>query len=252
MIRLVNVQKTLGGREILRDLNLHIQRGEVFAIMGGSGTGKSITLKHMVGLLAPDRGEVWIDGANLATLNREQLKGLRRRFGYLFQSGALINWLNVGDNVALPLKEHTRLPRKEIQQRVAERLRWVRLIGDEHKMPSEISGGMKKRVGLARAIVLNPDVVLYDEPTSGLDPVTARAIRSLIREVNDRLEATSVLVTHDILDAMDTADRIGFLFDGRIEFVGTPEEVERTENARVRNFLKGLDDQAGIDAGAAP
>ncbi|MBN2491177.1 MAG: ABC transporter ATP-binding protein [Planctomycetes bacterium] len=246
MIRLVKVCKRLGGQNILRELTLHVERGEVFAIMGGSGTGKSVTLKHMVGLLEPDRGEVWIDGANLAVLNRAQLKGLRRRFGYLFQSGALINWLNVGDNVALPLREHTRLGRTDIQQRVAERLRWVRLIGDEHKMPAEISGGMKKRVGLARAIVLNPDIVLYDEPTSGLDPVTARAIRALIREVNDRLEATSVMVTHDILDATDTADRIGFLFDGRIEFVGTPAEVERTDNARVKNFLKGLDDQTSV------
>jgi len=246
MIRMVNVHKTLGGRKVLRDLNLHIHRGEVFAIMGGSGTGKSVSLKHMVGLLKPDFGEVWIDGANLETLNRQQLKGLRRRFGYLFQSGALINWMSVGDNVALPLKEHTRLPRKEIEERVAERLRWVRLIGDEKKMPSEISGGMKKRVGLARAIALNPDIVLYDEPTSGLDPVTARAIRSLIREVNDRLESTSVMVTHDILDAMETADRIGFLFDGRIDTIGTPEEIEQTEDARVQNFLKGLDEHTGL------
>jgi phospholipid/cholesterol/gamma-HCH transport system ATP-binding protein len=241
MIRMVNVHKTLGGKEILRDLNLHIHPGEVFAIMGGSGTGKSVTLKHMVGLLRPDAGEVWIDGANLDGLNRRQLKALRRRFGYLFQSGALINWMSVGDNVALPLREHTRLPRLKIQERASERLRWVRLIGDEAKMPSEISGGMKKRVGLARAIALDPDIVLYDEPTSGLDPVTGRAIRALIREVNDRLEATSVMVTHDIRDAVETADRIGFLFDGQIVFIGTPEEIETTDNERVRNFLKGLD-----------
>jgi phospholipid/cholesterol/gamma-HCH transport system ATP-binding protein len=154
--------------------------------------------------------------------------------------------LSVGENVALPLKEHTRLPRHEIEERVAERLRWVRLIGDEKKMPSEISGGMKKRVGLARAIALNPDIVLYDEPTSGLDPVTARAIRSLIREVNDRLESTSVMVTHDILDAMETADRIGFLFDGRIDTIGTPEEIEQTDDARVHNFLRGLDEHTGL------
>lgn len=240
MIRMVNVHKTLGGREILKGMDLHVHRGEIFAIMGRSGIGKSVTLKHLVGLLKPDVGEIWIDGANLATLNRQQLKGLRRRFGYLFQSGALINWMSVGDNVALPLREHTRLPRMEIQNRASERLRWVRLLGEEKKMPSEISGGMKKRVGLARAIVLNPDIVLYDEPTSGLDPVTARAIRSLIREVNDRLEATSIMVTHNIQDAMEAADRIGFLFEGKIMEICTPEEIENTENKRVQEFLQGL------------
>lgn len=240
MIRLENVHKAFGDRKILQGLDLHVERGEVFAIMGRSGTGKSVLLKHMVGLLAPDLGDVWIDGANLAELGRRELKDLRRRFGYLFQSAALINWLNIEDNVALPLREHTRLSEAEIKERVAQRLGWVRLLGDEKKMPSEISGGMKKRVGLARAIILDPAVVLYDEPTSGLDPITARVIRTLIREVNDRLEASSVMVTHDIQDAKEAADRIGFLFDGRIVEICTPDELEHTKNERVKNFIAGV------------
>ena len=240
MIRLENVHKSFGDRQILQSLDLHIPSGEVFAIMGQSGTGKSVLLKHMVGLLQPDVGDVWIDGSNLNTLTRRELKNLRRRFGYLFQSGALINWMDIEDNVSLPLREHTRLSATEIHERVAQRLGWVRLLGDEKKMPSEISGGMRKRVGLARAIILDPDIVLYDEPTSGLDPITARVIRTLIREVNDRLESTSVVVTHDILDAVEAADRIGFLFDGKIVEICTPEELENTQNERVRNFIEGV------------
>lgn len=241
MIRLVNLHKTLGGRKVLNGMNLEVRPGEVFAIMGGSGTGKSVSLKHMVGLMRPDDGEVWVDGADVARLKPGALKKLRRRFGYLFQSGALINWLSVGDNVALPLREHTRLDRREIAARVAKCLSWVRLTGEEQKMPAELSGGMKKRVGLARAISLDPDIILYDEPTSGLDPVTARAVRRLIREVNDRLGATSILVTHDFQDAREAADRVGFLFAGRIEYVGTPEDIERTDNERVKRFLQGMD-----------
>lgn len=239
MIRLEGVAKSFGDRTILDGLDLHVERGEVFALMGRSGTGKSVTLKHMVGLMQPDAGSVWIDGVNLATMDKRALKNLRRRFGYLFQSAALINWLDIEDNVALPLREHTRMKPDDIRERVRERLRWVRLVGDEHKLPSEISGGMKKRVGLARAIAMDPDIVLYDEPTSGLDPVTGRVIRNLIREVNERLGATSVMVTHDVLDAMEAADRIGFLFDGKLEEICTPEGLRHAKSERVRNFVQG-------------
>ncbi len=239
MIRLEGVTKSFGDRTILDGLDLHIERGEVFALMGRSGTGKSITLKHMVGLMKPDAGSVWIDGVNLATMDKRALKNLRRRFGYLFQSAALINWLDIEANVALPLREHTRMKPADIEERVRERLRWVRLVGDEHKLPSEISGGMKKRVGLARAIAMDPDIVLYDEPTSGLDPVTGRVIRNLIREVNERLGATSVMVTHDVLDAIEAADRIGFLFDGKVEEICTPDGLRDAKSERVRNFVQG-------------
>lgn len=238
MIRLEGVVKRLGGREVLRGLDLHVRRGEIFAVMGLSGSGKSVTLRHIVGLLRPDRGRVLVDGADLQRLRRRELAALRRRIGFLFQSAALINWMTVAENVALPLKEHTRLPPGEIRTQVEERLRWVRLVGEGEKMPAELSGGMRKRVGLARAIVLNPDILLYDEPTSGLDPVTARAIRELIAELNARLEATSVLVTHDLADAVETADRIGFLFTGRIVEVLRPMELPGARHPQVRRFLR--------------
>jgi phospholipid/cholesterol/gamma-HCH transport system ATP-binding protein len=208
-------------------------------IIGRSGSGKSVTIKHMVGLLRPTRGTVLVDGTDVTALDKTGIFALRRKFGVLFQSGALINWLSVYDNVALPLREHTKLGADEIEKKTLEKLRLVEL--DEHgdKMPSDISGGMKKRAGLARAIVLDPEILLYDEPTSGLDPVLASRINRLIIDVKEKLGVTSVVVTHDMDSAYKIADRIAMLYEGRIVQVGTPDEIRKSNDPVVRQFVEG-------------
>lgn len=237
MIRFEHVTKTLGGRDVLSDLSFEVQKGEIFAIVGPSGTGKSVTLKHMVRLLTPTSGSVWIENTEISAADGAELDRVRERFGYLFQGGALLGWMNVADNIALPLREKTRLPESEIGTRVAEALRMVGLENDGDKMPSEISGGMQKRAGLARAIVRRPEIVLYDEPTSGLDPVTARTIDALIRRLNQDLGITSVVVTHDLQGALLSADRIAMLTGGRFVEVSAPKAFVATEQPDVRGFL---------------
>ena len=239
MIALKNVHKQLGGRAILNGVDLEVERGETMVVIGRSGSGKSVTIKHMVALMRPDSGSVVIDGIDVAALDKTGVFDLRRKFGVLFQSGALINWLSVYDNVALPLREHTRLSVEEIEQKVSERLQLLDL--DEHadKMPADISGGMKKRAGLARAIVLDPEIILYDEPTSGLDPVMASRINRLIIDVKEKLGVTSVVVTHDMDSAYKIADRIAMLYEGRIVQVGTPDEIRNSTDAVVRQFVEG-------------
>ena len=239
MIALKDVHKQLGGQTILNGVDLEIERGETMVVIGRSGSGKSVTIKHMVALMRPDSGSVIIDGVDVAGLDRTGVFDLRRKFGVLFQSGALINWLSVYDNVALPLREHTDLNDDEIDEKVHERLRLLDL--DEHvdKMPADISGGMKKRAGLARAIVLDPEIVLYDEPTSGLDPVMASRINRLIIDVKEKLGVTSVVVTHDMDSAYKIADRIAMLYEGRIVQVGTPDEIRNSTDPVVRQFVEG-------------
>ena len=239
MIALKDVHKQLGGQTILNGVDLEIERGETMVVIGRSGSGKSVTIKHMVALMRPDSGSVIIDGVDVAGLDRTGVFDLRRKFGVLFQSGALITWLSVYDNVALPLREHTRLSPAEIEQKVSERLHLLDL--DEHaeKMPADISGGMKKRAGLARAVVLDPEIVLYDEPTSGLDPVMASRINRLIIDVKEKLGVTSVVVTHDMDSAYKIADRIAMLYEGKIVQVGTPDEIRNSTDPVVRQFVEG-------------
>jgi len=237
-----NVQKNLGGHEILTGFSFEVQERETFVIIGRSGTGKSVTLKHIVGLMHPDVGRVLIDGRDMQEFSSAQLWDIRKNFGYLFQSGALINWMNVEENVMLPLKEHTRMTPAEIRKRTYECLDLVEM-GDAGKvMPSELSGGMKKRVGLARAIVQHPKVILYDEPTSGLDPVMTGSINQLIRNLQDELAVTSIVVTHDMTSAYAVGDRICMLYHGKSQFVGTAEEVANTKDEVVSQFIHGRTD----------
>ena len=237
MIRFEHVTKQLGGRNVLDDLSFEITKGEIFIIVGPSGTGKSVTLKHMVRLLTPTRGAIWIDGTEISAVNGSELSRVRERFGYLFQGGALLGWMTVTENIALPLREKTRLSEEEIGARVAEALRMVGLEGEGDKFPNEISGGMQKRAGLARAIVNRPEIVLYDEPTSGLDPVTARTIDQLIRRLNEELGITSIVVTHDLQGALLIADRIAMLTGGKFVEVSPPKGFVATDQPDVRSFL---------------
>ena len=239
MITLQDVHKQLAGQAVLNGVDLEVERGETMVVIGRSGSGKSVTIKHMVALLRPDRGSVTIDGVDVAGLDEKGIFHLRRKFGVLFQSGALINWLSVYDNVALPLREHTDLNEGKIDKKVHERLGLLDLGEHADKMPSDISGGMKKRAGLARAIVLDPEIVLYDEPTSGLDPVMASRINRLIIDVKEKLGVTSVVVTHDMDSAYKIADRIAMLYEGRIVQVGTPDEIRNSTDPVVRQFVEG-------------
>jgi phospholipid/cholesterol/gamma-HCH transport system ATP-binding protein len=247
IVVLEDVHKSLGGREVLRGVDLAIRKGETTVIIGRSGTGKSVTLKNILGLLRPDRGRIWIYGQDVTHLPETAYAEIRKKFGVLFQSGALINWMSVGDNVALPLREHTRLPEEEVQKRVREKLSILELSNDALKMPSEISGGMKKRAGLARAIILDPAIILYDEPTSGLDPVMSNQINDLILRMQSLLGVTSVVVTHDMESAYRIGNRIAMLYEGKIIQVGTREEIQNTPDPVVRQFIHG-DTQGPITA----
>lgn len=237
MIELQNISKRLGQNQVLNGVSLSVSQGETLVIVGSSGTGKSVTLKHMMGLLKPDDGDLLIDGQSIANARGRNLEALRQKFGVLFQSGALINWLTIADNIALPLLEKTKMKDKAIRARVDEVLQLVELEGAGGKYPSEISGGMKKRAGLARAIVLKPEILLYDEPTSGLDPILSRKIDHLIATLSKSLGVTSVVVTHDMVSAFGIADRIAMLDKGQVIAEGTPEEFRQSQNPVVREFI---------------
>jgi len=237
VIRFRGVEKRLGKQQVLNGLDLDVYRGETLALLGPSGTGKSVTLRHAIGLMQPDAGEVWVDGHDMASISREDLTTLRRRMGYLFQDAALVNWLSAGENVALPLRENTSLSELQIQERVHERLALVHLDGTANRMPSELSGGMRKRVGLARALVTDPEIVLYDEPNAGLDPGTSAHINELIRELADKLGITSIVVTHLASCVRTVADRVVLLTAGRVAFEGTRDEFEARTNPELDAFL---------------
>lgn len=239
MIEIENVHKGFGPKQILRGLDLTIGPTETFVIIGRSGIGKSVTLRHIVGLLQPDEGTVKVFGHDLSKLSRHELKEHRRQIGYLFQDGALLNWMNLEDNVALPLREHGRVPKKDVLERVHQTLDLVELREHRFKYPNEISGGMRKRAGLARALVTQPKIVLYDEPTSGLDPISSSIINELIRDMQQRLQIAQVVVTHDMTSAYRIADRIGLLHEGRLVAVGTPEEIRSSDSAAVDQFIHG-------------
>ena len=238
MIRFENITKVLGGKTVLDNISFEVSAGETFVIVGLSGAGKSVTLKHMIRLMQPDSGNVLIDGEAIDDLGRTALQAVRTKFGVLFQSAALLQWMSVKDNVALPLREHTKMGEGEIEQIVAEKLRLLNLSDAGDKFPAELSGGMQKRVGLARAIIMNPKMVLYDEPTSGLDPVTSRRIDNLIVDMRKELGITSVVVTHDLHSALAIGSRIMMLHQGKIVENATPEEFIHSKDETVRSFLE--------------
>jgi phospholipid/cholesterol/gamma-HCH transport system ATP-binding protein len=239
MIELRNVHKSFNGRMVLNGVSIEIHKGETFVIIGQSGTGKTVTLRHIAGLVDPDSGDVLVNGVKMNNASRRVKNMLREKMGIVFQSGALINWMTVGENVALPLVEHRLYPRDKIDAIVDNSLRTLHLTDAKDKMPADISGGMKKRAGLARVLVRNPDLILYDEPTSGLDPVMSRVIDELIRQMQREFGVTSVVVTHDMASAYHVADRIAMLYQGEIIECDTPERIRNSENRVVQQFING-------------
>jgi phospholipid/cholesterol/gamma-HCH transport system ATP-binding protein len=237
LIRCDGLRKSFRDKAVLRGVTLDVRQGETLVLLGGSGSGKSVLLKHLNGLLRADAGTVEVDGTRLDTLDEDGLVPVRRRVSMLFQQGALFDSLTVGDNVAFPIREHRMLDEAHVPARVAEALAMVGLEKTEALMPSELSGGMRKRAALARALVLEPKAVLYDEPTTGLDPVVGAKINHLIRDLQQRLGLTSVVVTHDLASAFYVADRIAFLYEGRIRFTGTPDEARASADEPLREFL---------------
>ena len=238
-IRYVDLYKNFGDKIVLRGVSLEIYPGETVVVLGGSGTGKSVLLRHTMGLHLPDRGEVWVDGVEVTRLGEDGLLETRKKVGMLFQAGALFDSMTVYDNVAFALHEHTDWAEERVAERVREVLALVELEDVETLMPSDLSGGMRKRVALARAIALAPRAILYDEPTTGLDPITANTINALIRSLQKRLGVTSIVVTHDIQSAFTVGDRIAFLSEGVIHFDGTVAEARTSKEPLLRNFLEG-------------
>lgn len=240
MIKLIDIHKSFGPQQVLRGVDLEIPAGKITVILGPSGQGKSVLLKMVIGLLSPDSGKVVVDGADLGPLQKDdrQMNEFRKKFGMLFQSGALFDSLTVEGNVAFPLREHARLSPEETATRVQELLTLVGLTDAALKMPSELSGGMRKRVGLARAIALKPKIILYDEPTTGLDPLMTSSINRLILDMQERLKITSVIISHDIPSTFEVADRIAMLYEGKILAEGNPAEFKQSRHPFVRSFLK--------------
>ena len=239
LIRIEQLKKSFGSQTILDGIDLAISPGESIVIIGQSGTGKSVLLKHLLRLMEPNSGTIWFDGEEIATFGGRELVTMRRRFGMLFQSAALFDSMTVEENVGLGLKESRLFTDELIHSLVMEKLELVGLVEAAEKYPAELSGGMRKRVGLARAIASNPEVMLYDEPTTGLDPITADVINDLIVELNSKLHVTSITVTHDMTSAFKIADRIVMLYQGKVAFDGTPEQTRRSENPLVRQFITG-------------
>lgn len=239
LIKIRNLHKTLGTQKVLRGVDLDVYRGETLVIFGRSGGGKSVLLKHINGLLTPTSGEIFVEGQNLFVLNERQMGTIRKKIAMLFQGAALFDSMNVEDNIAFPLKEAGITSKEALDKEVANALEMVDLSGEQKKMPSNLSGGMKKRVGLARAIVTKPACILYDEPTTGLDPIVSDSINWLIRRLQKRLQVTSIVVTHDMKSAFDVADRIAYLHEGKIYFQGTPEEINNSSDPLIRDFILG-------------
>jgi phospholipid/cholesterol/gamma-HCH transport system ATP-binding protein len=247
MIAVRSLKKQIGEQKILCGVDLEVCTGETLVLIGRSGGGKSVLLKHMVGLMEPDAGEIWIHGRNIIGMNERQLGAIREKVGILFQGGALFDSMTVADNIAFPLREAGERDPKVLHWKVAQMLEVMEMEGQEEKMPESLSGGMKKRVGLARAIIRQPSCILYDEPTAGLDPVVADSINRLIRRLQDRLGITSVVVTHDMKSAFDVADRIAYLHEGRVYFHGTPSELQQSADQLIQDFLLGRSEHEMAD-----
>jgi phospholipid/cholesterol/gamma-HCH transport system ATP-binding protein len=243
MIEIKNLKKSFGKNEVLRGVDLILNKGKTTAVIGSSGCGKSVLLKHIVGLLKPDEGSILIDDEDITKMDEKEVYRIRNKFGFLFQGAALFDSMTVGENIGLGLKENTNTPQSEIDKIVAEKLGLVNLSGTEKLMPSELSGGMRKRVGLARALACSPQYILYDEPTTGLDPITSETIDELIGSLakNEKLQVTSIVVTHDIFSVYEVADTVAMMHDGIIHFEGTPQELKTTNDPIVREFLERTD-----------
>ena len=239
MIRLVDVHKSFGAQKVLNGLTLEIPEGKITAVIGPSGEGKSVLIKHMIGLLQPDSGRIEVEGESIVGIRRSQLNRIREKFGMLFQNAALFDSMSVFENVAFPLEEKTALSREQIRRDVFEALEAVGLKNVENKFPDELSGGMRKRVGLARAVVLNPKIILFDEPTTGLDPIIKRAIHQMIAETHQRYGFTAVIVSHEIPDIFDVAQNVAMLYRGEILQHGTPDEIRNSQHPVVRQFITG-------------
>ena len=239
VISVKNLVKNFGTRRILNGISLDIYQGETLVVMGGSGCGKSTFLRHLIGSIRPDEGEIWMFGRDIAKLSEDELHDVRKRYGMLFQSGALFDSMTVGENISLPLREHTKLDHTIINIIVKMKLELVGLRGFENLMPSQLSGGMKKRVGLARAIALDPKIIFYDEPTAGLDPVMTGVVDKLAIDFTKKLDLTSVVVTHDMGSVFRIADRIVMLHQGNILQIGTPDEIKHSKNPIIQQFITG-------------
>ncbi len=239
MIEIINLTKSFNRKPVLRKLNLTIEKGETLVVIGRSGCGKSVLLKHIIGLMRPENGQILVDGEDVTRAKGREMERIRFKFGMLFQGAALFDSLSIGENVGFSLTEHTTLDEESIAARVREALQTVGLKGIEEMKPSELSGGMRKRVGLARAIIRNPQIMLYDEPTTGVDPIMGDAINDLILELHDKLKVTSVVVTHDMTSAYKIATRIAMLYEGKIIEIGAPDQIRNSRNPIVRQFITG-------------
>ncbi|MEX2570326.1 MAG: ABC transporter ATP-binding protein [Gemmatimonadota bacterium] len=254
MIELIDVHKSFGPKEVLKGFSLRVEEGDTLSLVGFSGSGKSVMLKHVVGLLEPDSGVVRVDGQDVPALTRSQLYELRRQVGYVFQFAALFDSMTISENLAMGLVKHGGYSADQIEERIAEALRMVELEGFEARLPAELSGGQRKRAGLARAIAFRPKYLLYDEPTSGLDPVTTAVIDRLILKMRDELGVTSLVITHDMGSAYRVSNRIAMLYDGRVLEEGTPSEIQNTDTPIVRGFIEGKPElvEQGTGANGAP
>ena len=242
VIKSENVFRKFGDRAILNGISLEVYKGETFVIMGGSGCGKSTLLRHLIGALLPDSGKVYLLGKELSGLSEDEMDKIKKKIGMCYQSAALFDSMTVGDNVSLPLREHTKLDKSVIDIVVKMKLEMVGLRGFEDLMPSQLSGGMRKRVGLARAIVMDPEIIFYDEPTAGLDPIVAGVIDKLILDLSKKLSITSVVVTHDMKSVFSIADRVAMLYEGKVLQVGKPDEIKNSKNPMVQQFIAGSPD----------
>ncbi len=241
LIQLIDVYKSFGDQDVLKGASLTIQKGEVTSIIGGSGGGKSVLLKHLVGLIKPDSGEILIEGKPIASMSKKERKALKQKFSYMFQGSALFDSMTVYENISLPLKEKTKMTSTAIKKKVDEKMQQLELQGNEHKYPSQLSGGMKKRVALARALVTEPEIVLFDEPTAGLDPVKKNAVHNMISDYQHKFGFTAVVVSHEIPDIFYISQSIAMLFEGKIWFQGKPEDIQKSSDPIIQNFINGLE-----------
>ncbi|HEY4717057.1 MAG TPA: ABC transporter ATP-binding protein [bacterium] len=237
MIKIVDLYKSFNGQQVLKGINIDIENGRTTVIIGPSGCGKSVLIKHLLRLMLPDAGAIYLDGEDIIKLDTNSMNRVLKKFGVLFQSGALFDSMTVEENVAFPLHEHTKLSDREIKEKVMENIHLVGLTGAEKKYTSELSGGMKKRAAIARAMVMSPNILIFDEPTTGLDPVTSDTIDNLIIEVNRRFDITNLVISHDIAGALKIASKVAMMYDGRIVEEGAPEEFRKSRNPAVRQFL---------------